>query len=597
MERKFVMIFLALIYVAFINLGLPDSLLGSSWTIMNVDFRVPAGNAGFISMIVSSGTIISSLLSHQLIRRFGTGKVTVVSVAMTAVALLGFSLSPSFLWLLVCAIPLGLGAGAVDSGLNEFVAEHYEAKHMNWLHCSWGIGAMIGPVLISTLTHQGHSWRSGYSTISLIQFALVVLLLFSLPMWKKYESPSAEHTGKVQDSKVKHRLFTLQRTKGTIFAMITFFLYTSIEASMILWGASYLVKIKNVLPESAAGWVSLFFLGITAGRMLSGFVSMKLSNEALIHIGAILIIVGVVLMLLPLPTMLTICALIIIGLGLAPIYPSMLHQTPVYFGKQNAQETMGLQMAFAYTGSTLMPPLFGQLFAHVSFSLMPYVLLACSVGLLACTAHLAAISKKKSLVQECSCRANQVGEKLNYYYKGDVSMKTLVLVAHPNLEKSVINRRWVEELKKYPEQYTVHELNTIYPDGKIDVEKEQKLVESHSNLVLQFPIFWFSCPPMMKKWLDDVLTHGWAYGSNSGNKLTGRKVALAVTAGIKEEDYRETGRYRHTLAQLLTPFETIFSYTDADYRSFFAFYGAEYEPSAEVIEKSAQDYLNFLNQL
>lgn len=176
-------------------------------------------------------------------------------------------------------------------------------------------------------------------------------------------------------------------------------------------------------------------------------------------------------------------------------------------------------------------------------------------------------------------------------------MKTLVIVAHPNLEKSVINKRWVEELKKYPDQYAVHDLTTIYPDGNIDVEKEQKLVESHGNLIFQFPIFWFNCPPIIKKWLDDVLTHGWAYGSNGGNKLAGRKVALAVTAGIKEEDYSETGRYHYTLQQLLAPFETTFRYTDADYRSFFAFYGAEYEPSTDTIEQSACSYMDFLNKL
>ncbi len=176
-------------------------------------------------------------------------------------------------------------------------------------------------------------------------------------------------------------------------------------------------------------------------------------------------------------------------------------------------------------------------------------------------------------------------------------MKTLVLVSHPNLESSIINRRWVEELKKYPELFTIHELNVLYSDGVINVEQEQKLVESHGNIILQFPIFWFSCPPMIKKWLDDVLTHGWAYGSSGGNKLAERKVALAVTAGIKKEDYNEKGRYSYTLEQLLTPFETTFRYTDADYCSFFAFYGAEYEPSLEVIEKSAQNYIDFLNQL
>lgn len=176
-------------------------------------------------------------------------------------------------------------------------------------------------------------------------------------------------------------------------------------------------------------------------------------------------------------------------------------------------------------------------------------------------------------------------------------MKTLVLVSHSDLENSIINKRWVEELKKHPDQFTVHELNKLYPDGNIDVEAEQKLVESHSNLILQFPIYWFNCPPLMKKWMDDVMTHGWAYGSNGGDKLKERKVALAVTAGIKKEDYSEKGRYHYTLAQLLAPFETTFSYTNADYRSFFAFYGAEYEPTAEIIERSAQDYVDFLKQL
>ena len=396
------MIFLALIYLAFISLGLPDSLLGSTWPLMNVEFGGPMGNAGFVSIIISCGTIVSSLFSHRLIRLIGTGKVTVISVTMTAVALLGFSFSPSFLWLLACAAPLGLGAGAVDSGLNEFVAEHYEAKHMNWLHCFWGVGAMLGPVLISALEQWGHTWRSGYFSISMIQFALVVLLLFSLPMWKKFSKPTAGHTREVPNTKVKHGLLAPFQVKGAVFALSTFFLYISVEATIMLWGYSYLVKIKNILPESAAGWISLFFLGITAGRMLSGFVSMKLSNEALIRMGAILVIAGLVLMLLPLPTLFTIVALVIIGFGLAPIFPSMLHQTPIHFGKENAQAAMGFQMAVAYTSTTLMPPLFGQLFAHVSFSLMPYVLLVCAFGLLAFSARLASIAKLKRLEGEPS---------------------------------------------------------------------------------------------------------------------------------------------------------------------------------------------------
>ncbi len=393
------MIFLVLIYLAFISLGLPDSLLGSSWPLMYMDYGVPVGSAGFISIIISTGTIISSLFSHRVIRRFGTGKVTVVSVTFTAIALLGVYLSPSFLWLLACAVPLGIGAGAVDSGLNEFVAEHYEAKHMNWLHCSWGIGAMLGPILISALTQSDYSWRSGYKSISVIQFILVILLLFSLPMWRKFEKPGLEsEKNDKQEMSKDQGVFSPLKAKGAIFAMLTFFLYTSVENSMMLWGASYLVNIKDIRPESAAGWVSLFFLGITAGRALSGFISMKLSNEILIRIGGILLISGLFIMLLPLPTLFTMIGFIIVGLGLAPIFPCMLHQTPVYFNKENAQVAMGLQMAFAYSGTTLMPPLFGQIFARVSFRLMPYLLLFSAIGMFVCTTRLIKRSKKGSAV-------------------------------------------------------------------------------------------------------------------------------------------------------------------------------------------------------
>lgn len=376
------MIFLALIYLAFISLGLPDAVLGSSWPIMHVAFGVPIGNAGFVSIMISACTILSSLVSHRLICRFGTGKVMVASVAMTAVALTGFSASPSFLWLMVCAIPLGLGAGAVDSGLNEFVAEHYEAKHMNWLHCFWGVGAMLGPILISALALWGRTWRSGYFTISIIQYVLVALLLFSLPMWKKFETPCLAEDAALQQQTEKPRLATILKQKGSGLILLCYLLNTSIEASMMLWGASYLVKMKHFLPESAAGWVSLFFLGMTVGRMVSGFVSIKLNNEALIRIGTILILVGLVVMLLPLPPLFAVAAFIIVGLGIAPLFPSMLHQTPVYFGKENAQAIMGFQMAFAYTGTTFIAPLFGQFFAHISFALMPFFLLVCAVGLL-----------------------------------------------------------------------------------------------------------------------------------------------------------------------------------------------------------------------
>lgn len=378
------MIFIVLIYLAFISLGLPDSILGSSWPLMNVELGVPINNAGIASFIISGGTIVSSLFSYKLIRVIGTGKVTIISVAMTAAALLGFSASPSFLWLLACAVPLGLGAGAVDAGLNKFVAEHYEAKHMNWLHGFWGVGAMLGPIIMSALVLGGNTWRTGYLTISIIQFSLVLLLLFSLPMWKRYEPGGNESKTVDEDPLIENKpgLISSLKTKGSIFGMFTFFMVASIEATMMLWGSSYLVKVEQITPERAAGWVSLFFLGITAGRMMSGFISLKMSNEGLIRAGAILTITGFLIMLLPLPTPFTLLAFVIIGTGIAPIYPSMLHQTPIYFGKHNAQAAMGMQMAFAYTGTTLVAPLLGLLFAQISFNLMPYILLACASGLL-----------------------------------------------------------------------------------------------------------------------------------------------------------------------------------------------------------------------
>ncbi len=370
------MIFLVLIYLAFISLGLPDSILGSAWPVMHTELGVKLASAGFVSMTVSLGTIVSSMFSHRVIIRFGTGKITVVSVAMTAFALLGFYFSKSFVFLIILAVPLGLGAGAVDAGLNEFVAENYKAKHMNWLHCFWGVGAMLGPVIMSAMLKWDFGWRSGYLAISIVQFVLLALLIFSLPMWKKKERPKT-----VQLQQQKTGLFESLKVKGAAFAMFTFFFYTTIEASVGLWGASYLVNAKNYAPENAAGWISLFFLGITLGRAISGFVSIKLSNEMMIRIGIIMLVFGLVIMALPLPSYFALIAIVIVGLGLAPIFPSMLHQTPIYFGEKHSQAATGLQMAFAYTGSTFMPPILGQLLSRTAFSIMPYVLLIFAVGL------------------------------------------------------------------------------------------------------------------------------------------------------------------------------------------------------------------------
>ncbi len=387
------MLFLALIYLAFISLGLPDPALGSAWPLMYGDLDVPVGWAGFISAIISSGTIVSSLLSHRVIRRYGTGVVTVTSVGLTAVALLGFSISPSFWWLLLLAVPLGLGAGAVDSGLNAFVAMHYAARHMNWLHCFWGVGAMLGPILISTFTATEHSWRSGYGCISAIQFGLVALLLYSLPVWRRREQDHAQEEAHHPVS--KHGLLAPLRVEGAWLALVVFLFYSAIEGSVMLWGATFLVEAREVSPEQAAGWISLFFLGLTAGRALSGFVSIKLSNENLIILGCGILVTGLVLMLLPLPASVTLLGLMMAGLGLSPIFPAMLHQTPVHFGKRNTSASMGLQMACAYTGATVVPPLLGFMLSSLSFNLMPHILLVSAVGLFFCATRLFAVARNR----------------------------------------------------------------------------------------------------------------------------------------------------------------------------------------------------------
>jgi fucose permease len=378
---------LIVIYASFISLGLPDSLLGVSWPLMQPYFKVPFGFAGLISMTISGGTIVSSLLSSRALRRFGTGKVTAASVLMTAVALLGISLAPSFYWLFLLALPLGLGAGAVDSGLNEYVAEHYASRHMSWLHCFWGVGALSGPLIMSRYTASGESWRATYRAIALIQFALVAIIALSLPLWAKAARAKAAGGGEeaTREEKAKRdhaSLLAPLKIGGMKIALVSFLFYCGAEASMGLWGASYLVKSKGLDAATAASWVSLFYGGITVGRLLSGFASMAVKNKTLIRGGEIMIAAGALLLILPLPRSLTLVAFIIIGLGCAPIYPSMLHETPQRFGLDNAQAVMGFQMAVAYVGSTCLPPLFGFIASNASTALLPFFILFYAAAML-----------------------------------------------------------------------------------------------------------------------------------------------------------------------------------------------------------------------
>ena len=363
---------LIIIYLAFISLGLPDSLLGSAWPVMQADLSVGFSSAGIISMIVCGGTIISSLFSGKLIHRFGTGKLTFVSVTMTALALLGFSAFPSFIWLCIMAIPLGLGAGSVDAALNNFVALHYEAKHMSWLHCFWGVGATSGPIIMSLFLAKNNDWQKGFFTISLIQFALVFLLFITLPLWKKLEKNDSEVSN---DDKENTEKISPLKIPGVKLALVSFVCYCATESTAGLWGSSYLVNYKGFSADDAARGISLFYGGITLGRLLTGFLTMKFNNRILIRSGQIICIIGAIFLLAPLPTYFSLIGLILVGLGCAPIYPCMLHETPTRFGTSASQSIMGIQMAFAYIGSTFMPPILGFIASKTSIAIFPYFLL------------------------------------------------------------------------------------------------------------------------------------------------------------------------------------------------------------------------------
>ncbi len=355
---------LIIIYIAFISLGLPDSMLGAAWPTVRADLSLPMAGAGLISMIISGGTIISSILSGKLIQKLGTGKLTLISVFITAMALLGFSFSQSYVWLCLMAIPLGLGAGAVDAALNNFVALHFSARHMSWLHCFWGFGATAGPAIMSVAISHNGSWQKGYLSVAIIQTFLVIILLISLPLWRLFGEGREESIIEENQSQYVFQL------PGIRSALLGFFCYCALEATTGLWGASYLVQAKGVSSDVAAGWISVYYLGITIGRLVNGFITAKWSNPMLIRGGQFIIGIGAVLLLIS-NQYVNLLGLIMIGMGCAPIYPSMLHETPARFGKNNSSKLMGVQMAFAYIGTMLVPPAIGVLSSVVGIQFYP----------------------------------------------------------------------------------------------------------------------------------------------------------------------------------------------------------------------------------
>lgn len=364
---------LAIIYVSFISLGLPDSLLGSVWPTVYQEFQVPISYAGIVSMIIALGTIVSSLQSDRLTRALGTGKVTAISVAMTAMALFGFSCSTSFWILCLWAIPYGLGAGSVDASLNNYLALHYESRHMSWLHCFWGVGATLGPYIMGFALTGGNGWNAGYRDVGILQLVLTAVLFLSLPLWKGRTADTADG---VADSGKALSLKEILKISGAKEVMLCFFCYCAVEQTAGLWASSYLSLHKGVAPETAASFASMFFIGITVGRAISGFVTMKLNDAQMIRLGQTIIGIGIAAMPLPFGATVSLIGLILIGLGCAPIYPCIIHSTPDHFGADKSQAIIGVQMASAYTGTCLMPPLFGLIANHISVSLFPIYMLA-----------------------------------------------------------------------------------------------------------------------------------------------------------------------------------------------------------------------------
>lgn len=363
-------ILLAIIYLAFISLGLPDSILGAAWPSMQPQLGVPVSYAGGISVIIAGGTIISSLFSNYLIHKLGTGRVTAISVGMTAAALFGFSVSDSYWQLCLWGIPYGLGAGSVDAALNNFVALHYKAKHMSWLHCFWGIGATAGPYIMGFVLTGGMSWNAGYRIISILQVILTAVLIVTLPLWK--EQKAGAETGEEKQKALS--LPEVLRLPGAQNVLIGFFCYCSLEATAGLWASSYMVLNRGIVAETAAKWAALFYLGITAGRLVSGFITMKFSDKNMIRMGQLIIACGILLFLLPLGNGAVLFGLLMTGVGCAPIYPSLIHATPDTFGKDVSQSVIGVQMASAYVGTTFMPPLFGILADAVGIGCYPIFL-------------------------------------------------------------------------------------------------------------------------------------------------------------------------------------------------------------------------------
>ncbi len=363
---------LSVIYLCFVSLGLPDSLLGSAWPVMQFDIGAPVSFAGIISLVISLGTIVSSILCDRMLKKLGSGRLTAFSTLLTAVALLGFSFSNSFWMLILWAIPYGLGAGAVDAVLNNFVALHYKAQYMSWAHCFWGVGASISPYIMSFAIQRLNNWSSGYLTVSVVQLVITGCIFLSLPLWKKTEG--SEAFGENEQASAPVSIKEILKVPGSKALFLAFFAYCGLELTAGLWASTYLVQARGVSPELASSFASFFYLGLTVGRIINGFLAIRFGDRTLIRLGSSVIFSGIVLLFLPFSSILSLAGFVIIGLGCAPIYPCTIHMVPYVFGKDKSQAMIGLQMAFAYLGFCLMPPLFGFIAEQITVKLLPLYL-------------------------------------------------------------------------------------------------------------------------------------------------------------------------------------------------------------------------------
>ncbi len=362
---------LAVIYLIFISLGLPDSLLGSGWPTMQIDFGVPSSYAGYVSMTISCMTVFSALLSPRLIRRFHTKWIVVVSIGMTVLGLLGFSVSSQYWLLFLFAVPYGLGAGSIDAAVNHYVANHYPSSVMNFLHCFYGVGAMISPYIMS-LALKAARWNQGYQWTALLQAGILLVCILSLPLWKQNEQTDAE-----EENRDSAGIVESLKVPGVILTLIAFFSYCSGEATCFLWTPSYFAGTKEGLSaETIASFGSLIFGGLMLGRLISGFISNKLGDRLLIRIGIAVELIGILMVFLPFQGyIVTAAGFVVIGTGMGPVYPAIQHMAPANFGKRYSAAVIGLQMASAYIGSTLMPMVFGHIQQAIGIGIMPVYLL------------------------------------------------------------------------------------------------------------------------------------------------------------------------------------------------------------------------------